>query len=60
MHHNVDLYESEDEFIDDNNYFEKTLNNKAKQKKNAHTRRKLENRLEAKRLRQLLDDYSDY
>lgn len=60
MNHHVDLYDIEDDFIDDNLYFEKAVNNKAKQKKNTQTRRKLESRLEARRLRKLLDDYSDY
>lgn len=60
MYHHVDPYDSEDVFIDDNEYFDRVSNNKARQKKNSRTRRKLEDRLEAKRLRQLLDDYSDY
>lgn len=62
MHHSVDFEETDDVFFDDNEYIESytNSNNKAKQKKNSRTRRKLEDRMEAKRLRQMLDDFTDY
>ncbi|WP_126453304.1 PA3496 family putative envelope integrity protein [Sulfuriflexus mobilis] len=60
MHHRVDMYEAEDEYFDDNYFSESPVKSKAKQKNNYRTRRKLEDRLDAQRLRKLLDDFTDY
>lgn len=60
MHHRVDLYESEDEYVNDDYYSEKPVKIKNRQRKDSRTRRKLEDLLEAKRMRKLLDDFSDY
>jgi hypothetical protein len=60
MHDRVDMYESENDYINDNYYSEKPMKSKTRQRKDSRTRRKLEDRLEAKRLRKLLDDFSYY
>lgn len=60
MYHHVDSYESDDDYYDDNDYLEKSVKNKTRQKDTVRTRRKLEARLDAKRLRKLLDDFTDY
>lgn len=62
MQHSVDFDETDDVFFDDNEYIDSytNSNNKAKQKKSSRTRRQLEDRMEARRLRHLLDDYTDY
>jgi transposase len=60
MHHHIDLYESEDEYTNDDYFSEKTRKSKNRQRKDSRTRRKLEDLLEARRIRKLLDDFKDY
>ncbi|MDT8405286.1 PA3496 family putative envelope integrity protein [Sulfuriflexus sp.] len=60
MHHPADMYDEENDYAEEGFSIENPMRNKARQKKQKRTRRKLEDRLEAKRLRKLLDDFPDY
>jgi hypothetical protein len=60
MSHHIDRYDDENDYGEENYYLEIPAKNKARQKKQKRTRRKLEDRLEARRLRRMLDDFPDY
>lgn|GEM_PF-3917561 len=57
----ADMYDEENDYAEEEDFsIDNPMRNRARQKKQKRTRRKLEDRLEAKRLRKLLDDFSDY